>query len=79
MSEAQDYYLLVENEAVGPFTRSQLVEGLMGGEVPADTLVATPQDQEWKPLNMVIQVANADPATMDFGDTMVIPRSPKDS
>lgn len=78
MTDELAYYLLVENEPYGPYTRAELVEGLMSGDIPQDTWAATENHTEWVPIHTLIQVAQADPTTMDFGDTMVIPKAPKD-
>ncbi|MEM6884315.1 MAG: DUF4339 domain-containing protein [Verrucomicrobiota bacterium] len=80
MSEQAEYYLWVNSEAHGPFERSQLVEGLMTGEIPKDTPIATPESEEWLPISSVIQVAPAaaDFDAINFGETMVIPKEPKD-
>jgi len=78
MTEQAEYYLWVDNEAHGPFERAQLVEGLMAGEIPKDTPVATPESADWVPISSVIQVAPA--ANFDainFGETMVIPKDPE--
>jgi len=57
MTEEIHYYLLVEDEAHGPFPRNQIVEGLMAGEIPQDTLATISPEDEWVPLSSIIQVA----------------------
>jgi len=79
MSDQADYFLWVNSEAHGPFERSQLVEGLMNGEIPKDTPVATPDSTKWVPISSVIQVApTADFDAVNFGETRIIPKDPKD-
>lgn len=70
MPDENQYYLLVDNEAHGPFSRAQLVEGLMAGEIPKKTLVATMENQEWVPIENMIQMAEVDPSAMKFTETI---------
>ncbi|MEM1157199.1 MAG: DUF4339 domain-containing protein [Verrucomicrobiota bacterium] len=75
MTDQLEYYLWVDNAAHGPYERAQLVAGLMSGEIPKDTPVATPESSEWLPISVVIQVAPAaDFDAINFGETMVIPK-----
>ncbi|MEM6821508.1 MAG: DUF4339 domain-containing protein [Verrucomicrobiota bacterium] len=75
MSDGESYYLLVENEAHGPFPRAELVQGLMAGEVPPDTLACAGQGEEWVPLSSIIQVAPGMAPSEDVATkTMKVPK-----
>jgi len=80
MSEEAEYYLWVDGAARGPYERAELVEGLMSGQIPKETPIATPESDEWLPISSVIQVAPAaaDFDAINFGATMVFPKGPKD-
>lgn len=57
MAEGSGIYLMVQDEVHGPFARADIVEGLSSGEIPPDTLAAHANDEEWRPISSLIQIA----------------------
>jgi len=78
VSDGNEIYLLAGEEVHGPFARADVVEGLTSGDIPPETLATCSQDEEWRPISSIIQVAVSDQTKEALlTETVKIPLPPK--
>ena len=51
--EAGKYFVILDGHTAGPFTIAELRNLYLGGSVTGETLYATPDSQEWMPVEII--------------------------
>jgi len=60
-----DFYIFVNDESTGPFTKQELQEMVGDGEIPPETLYATEGMSTWEPLSRLLQIAPSPPKSTE--------------
>lgn len=77
MAEEQ-YYVVIDNQSAGPYTRKDIMGLLAESKIVSDTPCCPVGEKDWHPLSQYVQVAPGADAVTGLRHTMKVELPPRD-